>query len=176
MGGDGPTALQQLRAVMVPFTATIVIPTIIILRYSTRDAAILRGHKYGQAIVRFVGSAVWAAGVSVLFASIASFHKQGKGTLEPWARPKHLVVTGLYVRNSMYLGVFAMLLGEAFIFNNKNLLLMLLIFMAVQAINVPLHEEWVLRKSFGDEFTEYCKNVPRWIPRLHPYTPAKRDE
>lgn len=45
--------------------------------------------------------------------------------------------------------------------------------MAVQAINVPLHEEWVLRKSFGDEFTEYCTNVPRWIPRLHPYTPAK---
>ena len=105
---------------MVPFTATVVIPTIIILRYSTRDAAILRGHKYGQAIVRFVGSAVWAAGVSVLFASIASFHKQGKGTLEPWARPKHLVVTGLYRHATLSSQAAASTLQHGISFDNRR--------------------------------------------------------
>ncbi len=73
----------------------------------------------------------------------------------------------------MYLGVFTMLLGELLFFNNKNLLLYLLFFMVAQSINVPLHEERVLRKSFGPKFEEYCKHVPRWIPRLHPYTPAR---
>jgi protein-S-isoprenylcysteine O-methyltransferase Ste14 len=73
----------------------------------------------------------------------------------------------------MYIGAVAMLLGEALFFNSRNLLLMLLFFMAAQSLNVPLHEERVLRKSFGGEYAEYCKHVPRWIPRLSPYTPAK---
>lgn len=69
----------------------------------------------------------------------------------------------------MYLGVFGMLLGQALYFNSSNLLLFLLAFVVVQAFNVPLHEERVLHKSFGQEYQTYCQNVPRWLPRLTPY-------
>ncbi|CAL8464651.1 g4186 [Coccomyxa elongata] len=158
---------------MVPITFGILVPSTIVWR--SQDAAFWQDTKPGHTVLKIFGAIFWIIGASVLFASNVSFHKQGRGTLEPWARPKHLVTTGLYryVRNSMYLGVFTMLLGELLFFNNKNLLLYLLFFMVAQSINVPLHEERVLRKSFGPEFEEYCKHVPRWIPRLHPYTPRK---
>jgi protein-S-isoprenylcysteine O-methyltransferase Ste14 len=28
-------------------------------------------------------------------------------------------------------------------------------------------EEPELRERFGESFEEYCRNVPRWFPRLH---------
>ena len=30
---------------------------------------------------------------------------------------------------------------------------------------VLLYEEPTLRKTFGAEYEEYCRNVPRWVPR-----------
>ena len=33
----------------------------------------------------------------------------------------------------------------------------------------PLSEEPGLRKRFGKDYDEYCKNVPRYIPRLTPW-------
>ena len=94
MGGDGPTPLHHLRAAMVPFTFTMIIPAVIVWRSS--DAAIVENSRSGHAVLTVVGLSLWMLGVGVMFASNVSFHRQGKGTLEPWARPKHLVVTGLY--------------------------------------------------------------------------------
>jgi protein-S-isoprenylcysteine O-methyltransferase Ste14 len=34
---------------------------------------------------------------------------------------------------------------------------------------VRLYEEPTLRRVFGAEYEEYCRNVPRWIPRMHPW-------
>jgi protein-S-isoprenylcysteine O-methyltransferase Ste14 len=31
---------------------------------------------------------------------------------------------------------------------------------------VQLYEEPTLRKMFGAEYEEYCRNVPRWFPRM----------
>jgi hypothetical protein len=31
---------------------------------------------------------------------------------------------------------------------------------------VRLYEEPTLQKMFGADYQEYCKNVPRWIPRM----------
>jgi len=37
------------------------------------------------------------------------------------------------------------------------------------ALFVRLYEEPTLRRMFGAEYEEYCRNVPRWIPRMHPW-------
>jgi protein-S-isoprenylcysteine O-methyltransferase Ste14 len=37
---------------------------------------------------------------------------------------------------------------------------------------VPLHEERVLRSSFGQDYTTYCQHVPRWLLRTTPYQHA----
>ena len=34
------------------------------------------------------------------------------------------------------------------------------------AFFVQLYEEPTLRKMFGAEYEEYCRNVRRWLPRL----------
>src|SRR5579864_3617276 len=36
-----------------------------------------------------------------------------------------------------------------------------------------LYEEPTLRRKFGREYEEYCRHVPRWIPRLTPYDRSK---
>jgi hypothetical protein len=33
------------------------------------------------------------------------------------------------------------------------------------------HEEQYLRKTFGEPYDDYCRNVHRIIPRLKPYSP-----
>jgi protein-S-isoprenylcysteine O-methyltransferase Ste14 len=35
---------------------------------------------------------------------------------------------------------------------------------------VSLYEEPTLRKIFGVDYDEYCRNVRRWIPRLHAWS------
>ncbi len=35
------------------------------------------------------------------------------------------------------------------------------------ALFVLVYEEPKLGKMFGAEYAEYCKNVRRWIPRMH---------
>jgi protein-S-isoprenylcysteine O-methyltransferase Ste14 len=35
------------------------------------------------------------------------------------------------------------------------------------ALFVLLYEEPTLRRKFGADYEEYCRNVRRWVPRLH---------
>jgi hypothetical protein len=39
------------------------------------------------------------------------------------------------------------------------------------AVFVVFYEEPTLRRKFGAEYEVYCRNVPRWIPRLDPWSP-----
>ena len=89
---------------------------------------------------------------------------------------RRLVVQGLYrySRNPMFLGVFALLFGEVLIFNSRHLLYYFLLVLALQLVHVPINEERWLRRGFGAEYEEYCKHVPRWLPRMQPYKPAPR--
>jgi protein-S-isoprenylcysteine O-methyltransferase Ste14 len=62
------------------------------------------------------------------------------------------------------------------VFGRANLAVIAVAFLAVLAVNlfVRLYEEPTLRKMFGADYEEYCRNVQRWIPRIHPWEPARR--
>ncbi len=123
---------------------------------------------------QWAGLAPVVAGGSVLFWCIYSFARHGKGTLSPVDPARRLVVSGLYryVRNPMYVGIMAVLLGEARLFGSLILLgyagLVFLIF----NLFVRLYEEPYLRKQFGDEYARYCERVERWWPRFTDHTPV----
>jgi len=89
------------------------------------------------------------------------------------APPKKLVAVGFYryVRNPMYLGFFTGWLGLWVVFGRASRSAVLLAALAVLAVGlfVRLYEEPTLRKLFGAEYEEYCRNVPRWLPRLRPW-------
>jgi protein-S-isoprenylcysteine O-methyltransferase Ste14 len=46
-----------------------------------------------------------------------------------------------------------------------------LIFFSLNSFWIPLFEEPFLRAQFGDDYREYCLNVPRLLPRLRPWRP-----
>ena len=100
------------------------------------------------------------------------FATRGKGTAAPWNPPKKLVVAGPYrhVRNPMISSVLAMLLAEALLLNSWWIAGLFFLFALLNMIYFPLFEEKELEKRFGADYLAYKRNVPRWIPRLKPYT------
>ncbi len=114
----------------------------------------------------------------MLLDSFARFAIQGLGTPAPVLPTEHLVVSGLYryVRNPMYAGGTALVLGQGLLLGDIRLLSYGLLVWAVSHLFVRGYEEPTLRRTFGEEYSEFCGNVPRWIPRLTPWkSQAKND-
>ena len=110
-------------------------------------------------------------GFTLLVWTIRLFHATGKGSLAPWNPIEKLVITGpyAYVRNPMLLGVFSILFGEVLCFQSFALLVYTLVFILINAIYFPLSEEKWLLKRYGNDYLEYKRNVPRFLPRFTPY-------
>ncbi len=110
-----------------------------------------------------------AAGIVLYFAcAFWGFALRGKGTPLPADPPKKLVVDGPYsvVRNPMYWSVACVILGEAAVFHSVALLDLAVVLLVVASLFVLIFEEPVLRRKFGEEYEEYCRRVPRWLPRF----------
>ena len=71
----------------------------------------------------------------------------------------------------MYLGLELMLAGEAITFPHLTRMLVLLMpaLWVVTTALIVLYEERVLRRTFGAEYEEYCRQVRRWVPRSTPF-------
>jgi len=125
----------------------------------------------GLSAFRLVGVLLIAVGLPVILDSFARFALQGLGTPAPVMPTKHLVVTGLYryVRNPIYVGVTATILGQSLLFGNVQLLEYGLFVWLAFHLFVLGYEEAKLRSTFGDEYRAFCNNVPRWIPRFSPW-------
>jgi protein-S-isoprenylcysteine O-methyltransferase Ste14 len=110
-------------------------------------------------------------GALVLLRCVWDFFSAGEGTLAPVDPPRHLVVRGFYryTRNPMYNGVLAVLLGEAWLFQSRPLLLYAAAICIVFHLFVILYEEPALETLFGDSYRHYRQHVPRWGFTLRPY-------
>lgn len=131
----------------------------------------MRAPLLGASALRLLGMALIVAGVSMLLDSFARFAIQGLGTPAPVFPTKHLVVSGLYryMRNPMYVGVLATVLGQGLLFGNVRLLSYGVVLWVTFHIFVLGYEEPKLRKTFGEEYVRFCGVVPRWIPRVRPW-------
>ncbi|WP_029114797.1 isoprenylcysteine carboxylmethyltransferase family protein [Mycobacterium sp. URHB0044] len=164
-----------LSFLVAPVTMTIVIPTLIV------GAADVRRPDFDSALgisLGIVGGLLIAGGVAMLFWTVYLFDRVGKGTLgvgEVMGQPVNLVVHGPYrhVRNPMISGVLAILLGEAALFASGWLLLWFAVFFAGLATFIQLWEEPHLTERFGDEYVDYRRNVPRWVPRMSAWEPGR---
>jgi protein-S-isoprenylcysteine O-methyltransferase Ste14 len=75
------------------------------------------------------------------------------------------------VRNPMYLGLFVGSVGLWVVFGRANMVAIAVASVIVLGVVlfVLLYEEPTLRKMFGTEYEEYCRNVRRWVPRVRPW-------
>ena len=123
------------------------------------------------------GSVLVIVGLYICWITVSLFTDHGKGTPAPWAPPKILVVNKIYryVRNPMMIGVWCVLIGEASLFMSAGILIWFLIFFIGSVLLVPLWEETDLEKRFGESYLDYKRHVPRWIPRINPWSGCKED-
>jgi protein-S-isoprenylcysteine O-methyltransferase Ste14 len=120
---------------------------------------------------QILGALLIAAGAAGLLDSFARFALQGQGTPAPAFPTRRLVITGLYryVRNPMYMAVTASTLGQGLLLLNARVLAYGAVVWLAFHLFVVGYEEPTLRSSFGSQYQDFCRAVPRWIPRLSPW-------
>jgi len=124
-------------------------------------------------LTRAVGAVLIVAGLPGILDSFARFAREGLGTPAPIAPTRHLVVSGLYryVRNPMYVGVVAVIAGQAILFADWRVLLYAALVWLACHLFVLAYEEPTLRRTFGAEYEAFRAHVPRWIPQPKPWRP-----
>lgn len=163
---------RHLKSILIlPGNALVVVPGLLL--WFTRDTAYgFAPAEYGT--LEFWAAAVFAAGgLSLMAATIRLFARQGQGTLAPWDPTRKLVIEGpyRYVRNPMISGVLCVLAAESLFFQSWLVALWLGFFFALNTIYFLLHEEKGLEARYGDNYRLYKRNVPRWMPRVRPWSP-----
>ncbi|MBN1384384.1 MAG: isoprenylcysteine carboxylmethyltransferase family protein [Elusimicrobia bacterium] len=152
--------------ILLPGTVLVFIPAIILI--TTRDPI------FPLELISPFNVWFWIALLSAVAGLVLSvwtstlFLKFGEGTPAPWDPPKKMVIRGpyRYVRNPMITGVLLILLAESILLKSWQIAVWTAVFFIGNSIYFPLSEEKDLEKRFGDEYRNYKKNVPRWIPRL----------
>ena len=118
-------------------------------------------------LARVIGAAFFVIGAIGYFWCAALFVR-AQGTPAPIFQTKQPVVSGLYRinRNPMYSSVLAVVFGQA-LFCQSWVVAEYGAFLAVCFhLFVVFYEEGDLRARFNGEYEEFCRRVPRWIPRL----------
>lgn len=156
----------MLKAILIlPFNVLVTIPAVIL--YFCQFKIISLAFSLEFILMLFL----LALGFFLVIWTMRLFAAVGKGSPAPWDPIDKLIVTGpyAYVRNPMLSGVFCILFAEALFFQSQALLIYTLIFIAINAMYFPLSEEKGLLKRYGEDYAEYKRNVPRFLPRLIPY-------
>jgi len=164
MAGEATTWTDRARATLqwwrVPLGAVFVAGGIYLIR---RETAWL-----------WVGMAVTLVGELIQLWSASHLEKdQTLATSGPYS----------YVRNPMYVGRFLVLLGfvamiqqawwpRAQLHGIPLVVAAYVVLFALYARSRVGREEARLRVVFGDGYDHYCKEVPRFLPRIRPYSRA----
>jgi len=111
------------------------------------------------------------AGAALSLTCVCLFVLRGRGTPAPFDAPREFVAVGpyRYVRNPMYHGAYAMLVGFALAFRSPAMLVFVAVPMVCAHVFVVVGEEPVLERRFGDSYRAYQRAVPRWLLRLTPW-------
>ena len=127
-------------------------------------------------LAQVIGGLLICMGLVPAVSAFVEFVKAG-GTPMPVAPTQHLVVSGFnrYLRNPMYFGLVAAILGQALLFGSPGVLIYAVVAWVVPAAFVRWYEEPTLARQFGAEYEAYRRAVPAWWPRLRPWTPSQHE-
>ncbi|MFC2165424.1 methyltransferase family protein [Acidobacteriota bacterium] len=91
--------------------------------------------------------------------------KKSNTTVKPHETPSSLEVTGPFCisRHPMYLGMCAILLGEAIILGSIITFSIPILFIILMEVIFIPYEDENLEEAFGEEYINYRKKVRRWI-------------
>jgi protein-S-isoprenylcysteine O-methyltransferase Ste14 len=117
--------------------------------------------------LRPIGYVLALAGALIAAACIGTFVTRGRGTPAPFDPPRVFVATGPYrwVRNPMYVGAAALILGAGLVLSSPSIVLLTFAFLLTMHLFVVLLEEPTLASRFGEAYEEYRSSVHRWLVR-----------
>jgi protein-S-isoprenylcysteine O-methyltransferase Ste14 len=129
-------------------------------------AGILRPEVIG--FPQIAGMVIGTLGGAIALWCVYTFATIGKGTPAPFDPPRRLVTRGPYqfVRNPMYIGAGLALIGAALFYESLSLLGYVGILFLIVHSFVIWYEEPTLRRTFGNDYEEYCRKVRRWLPSV----------
>ncbi len=148
---------MRLRAI----TAFVAIPGLVAFVIPVATG-ILTGHPMQHEVPAAV---LVLVGTALLVWCVREFYVAGRGTLAPWARPKHLVTTGPYrfSRNPMYVATLTILMGWCLLWDSPGLHIHAFVTLVVVVARVCLLEEVWVGRQFGPEWERYRARTPRWL-------------
>ena len=62
------------------------------------------------------------------------------------------------------------LLAESLLTGSPRIVIWFMVFVALNLVHIPFVEEPALIARFGEPYSIYKRNVPRWLPRVKPWT------
>ena len=164
--------LPLIKAIVIlPGTALVYVPSLIV--WLTRDTAYAASLPGPRAIPGLSALPFGAAGLILMIWTMRLFTlKGGGGTPAPWEPIRNFIVLGpyRYVRNPMLTGVILFLAAEAILFRSVPVALWAALFFGLNTVYFMRSEEPQLEKRFGQAYRNYKREVPRWVPRLTPYS------
>lgn len=113
------------------------------------------------------GAASAALGLGFFLFSAGILAVRGAGTPAFFDPTRKLTRRGPYkwVRNPMYLALFALVGGEALLFRSWHIGVYWVFLVCALHLLVIGYEESNLRFRFGAIYEDYKRDVPRWLPR-----------
>ena len=121
-------------------------------------------------VFKYTGAVIFLVALSFCLYSVFFLVKKTGGI--PLDRikggaPQPLVTNGPYrvVRNPQQCGAIVMLLGLTIYFESLSILMYTIVVAVLSHIHVVFVEEKGLKK-IGTDYENYCKDVPRWIPKF----------
>ena len=114
-----------------------------------------------------IGYVLVFAGCALMLVCVFAFAVRGRGTPAPMDAPRQLVIWGPYrsVRNPIYVGLVAALVGMGLILRSPAVLILAGITWALTHLLVVLYEEPTLKRRFGESYVAFTEQVNRWVPR-----------
>ncbi len=146
---------------------TLFVPLIVGVAIPQMMASEGRANASESVLVRAAGIMLFVLGAIGYFWCAALFVR-AQGTPAPIFPTRKTVVSGPYRlnRNPMYSSVLAIVFGQALYYQGWRLAEYGIALAVLFHVFVVLYEERDLRARFGSEYEEFCRRVPRWVPRL----------
>jgi protein-S-isoprenylcysteine O-methyltransferase Ste14 len=164
------TGDKKRRAILTPIAAIIFFGVITLFVFCSFWVDRWLGLPYlPHAWWRYVVAGVLGlAGLFLAVSTVTAFFRT-RGTPVPLSPPPKLITTGLYayIRNPMALGALLILEGLGFYYGSLSLIIFFApLPVVLYALEIKAVEEPELELRFGNEYVEYKKKVPMFIPWL----------
>lgn len=112
-----------------------------------------------------------------LRASVIGFAYIKRGGLNKQVYADKLVTEGFFgvCRNPLYVGNFIIYFGVLLMHGSPLVIVLGMAFFGFVYSAIVAAEEYFLRGKFGEEFTAYCREVPRWGFKMERFRQATQD-